>query len=93
MNSLRNALTASRLFMTGKTHLHIITCEMLNKLTGEGINGMGALFGWAHGLKLTEPLPKHEIRHYSTVTINPINKDHPCMPHTEYWHLGMLIDL
>ena len=34
---------------------------MLNKFTGEG-SGMGALFGWA-GLKLTEPLPKYEIRH------------------------------
>ena len=41
----------------------IITCEMLNKFTGEGISGMGAVFGWACGLKLTEPLPKHEIRH------------------------------
>lgn len=49
--------------MTRKTHLHIITCEMLNKFTREGISGMGALFGWARGLKLTEPLPKHEIRH------------------------------
>lgn len=39
----------------------IITCKMLNKFTGEG-SGMGALFGWA-GLKLTEPLPKYEIRH------------------------------
>lgn len=63
---------------------------MLNKFTGEG-SGLGALFGWA-GLKLTEPLPRHEVRHMvQWYTINPINKDHPCIPHTEYWHLGMLI--
>lgn len=46
--------------MTGKTRLHIITYEMLNKFTGEGSGkGLGL---WA-GLELTEPLPKHEIRH------------------------------
>lgn len=39
----------------------IITCEMLNKFTGEGISGMGALFGWACGLKLTEPLPNMKL--------------------------------
>ena len=47
--------------MTGKTRLHIITYEMLNKFTGEG-SGMGLGCGHA-GLELTEPLPKHEIRH------------------------------
>ena len=64
---------------------------MLNKFTGEG-SGMGALFGWA-GLTLTEPLPKHEFRHivHHKPKITKITQG--CIPHTEYWHLGMLIDL
>ena len=67
---------------------HTITCEMFDKFPGEGSGGRGWL-----GCRLRIDgaiLPKNErgIVHH----IKPINKD-PCKPHTENWHLKMLIDL
>lgn len=50
------------------TPSHYNQMSALNKFIEEG-NGMGA---WLGRLELTEPLPKHEIRH-TDCTINPIN--------------------